>query len=359
MPAGQPMRKAAEQEVGIGDGRPCAALSVAGGPRIGARALGAYPHRAARGPARRSTRRRRRPSAGRRSGAAGASPPPRAPSRDRRRAVDDQRRRRSRSRPCPRRSRRRRRRAARSSPHRLRPRQGRRRAPRAGCAAASASVATPPEERITSGSGQTRPRRRRPEAPRGSPTSAGPRYASTAAVEARSYSRNSGATSCEATTRARGSRRRSSSATARSWLGSRNEKSRQTATASIRSSQRRQRVELQWREHTVRPDPLAHSVAALERHERLGVRLAEPVEMSAVLAAKVQQVLEPRGRDEGGPRAFPLEQSVRGRCGAVREALDDLRADGARPRRDRFLLPRPGRHLGRPQAAVVRVAPRR
>ena len=42
-----------------------------------------------------------------------------------------------------------------------------------------------------------------------------------AVVEARSYSRNSGAISCDATTCASGSRRRTSAATARSWDGSR------------------------------------------------------------------------------------------------------------------------------------------
>ena len=103
---------------------------------------------------------------------------------------------------------------------------------------------------MTSGSGSPASAQRSRERARDSARATGPRYASIAVVEARSYSRNSGATSCEATTCAPGWRRRSSSATARSCVGSRNEKSRQTATASASSVG--QRLEVERREHAVR-----------------------------------------------------------------------------------------------------------
>ena len=85
----------------------------------------------------------------------------------------------------------------------------------AGCAAAWRGVATPPDDRMTSGSGRPAALHASASAVRYRPAT-GPRYASAAVVEARSYSRNSGATSCEATTCASGSRRRISAATARS-----------------------------------------------------------------------------------------------------------------------------------------------
>ena len=74
-----------------------------------------------------------------------------------------------------------------------------------------------------------------------------------------------------------------------------------------------QRLELERLQHALGPDPLAHAVAALERDERLRMRLAEAVEMGAILAAEVQQVLEPRGRDEGRAGALALEERVRRR----------------------------------------------
>ena len=52
------------------------------------------------------------------------------------------------------------------------------------------------------------------------------------------------------------------------------------------------------------------------------MRGAEPVEVRAVLAAQVQQVLEARGRDERRPRALALEQRVRRDGRPVREPLD-------------------------------------
>ena len=66
---------------------------------------------------------------------------------------------------------------------------------------------------------------------------------------------------------------------------------------------------------------------ALERNERLRMGRAEPVEVRAVLAPQVEQVLEAGGRDERGPRAPALEQRVGGDRRAVREALDLGRTD--------------------------------
>ena len=104
----------------------------------------------------------------------------------------------------------------------------------AGWAAACSSVATPPEESITCGSGRPAASaawRRRARYLR----VGGPSAASTVAVVARSNSRTSAATSCEATTNASGSAARSSSATRASCAGSRNANRRHTATASTRA----------------------------------------------------------------------------------------------------------------------------
>ena len=92
---------------------------------------------------------------------------------------------------------------ARRAPRRTTPAAGPDTSAQAGCAAASSIVATPPDERITSGVGSPAAEARSPSAVRYLETT-GPRYASTAVVDARSYSRNSGATSWEATTRTPG-----------------------------------------------------------------------------------------------------------------------------------------------------------
>ncbi len=105
----------------------------------------------------------------------------------------------------------------------------------------------------------------------------------------------------------------SSSATARCLRGSdqRKLKSRHTAiaSASISGSD----PELERGEDTVRPDPFAHPTwrSAARRHERLGMLLLEAVQMRAVLAPQVQQMLESLGRDECRAGAAPLEQRVR------------------------------------------------
>ncbi len=165
-------------------------------------------------------------------------------------------------------------------------------------------------------------RRRRPRrrASGGTAPRPGPRYASATVVEARSYSRNSGATSWEATTCAVGWRLRSSAATAASWDGSRKEKRRQTATPRRRPAG--SESSSSGATTPVRPDPLLDADAALEWDERLRVVDVEPVEMGAILPAEVQEVLEALRADEGGAGAFPLEQRVRRDGRPVGEALD-------------------------------------
>ena len=108
----------------------------------------------------------------------------------------------------------------------------------AGCAATCSSVPTPPEDSITIGSGNSARRAESRSRARYRPVG-GPSAASTVAVVARSNSRTSAATSCEATTNASGSSPRRISATRASCAGSRNANSRQTATASTRARARR------------------------------------------------------------------------------------------------------------------------
>ena len=129
-----------------------------------------------------------------------------------------------------------------------------------------------------------------------------------------------------------GWRRRSSSATARSWLESRNENSRQTAIASASTESG---SEASSSGASSPPGPIRPRTPneALERHERLRMLGTESVEVGSVLPPEVQNMLEAVGRDEGGPSASPLEQGVRGDRRPVREALDARRARPPRPRR--------------------------
>jgi hypothetical protein len=114
-----------------------------------------------------------------------------------------------------------------------------------------------------------------------------------------------------------------------------------------------QRRQVDGREHALGADPLAYSEAALQRNERLGVVVAQPVEVRPRLAAQVQMVLEPFGRHEGRARSGALEESVGGDGRAVRETLDSLRAELERGRDDRILLSGRGRHLDRLDRALV------
>ena len=226
----------------------------------------------------------------------------------------------------------------------------------AGCAAASAGVETPPDERMTSGSGRPAsahaPVRRVRGTARRPARGTRPRLSST-----RARTRGTPARPRATRRRARrGRRRRSSSATARSCSGSRYECSRQTATASASTSP--QRVEVERLELTRRPDPPAHAVTALERHERLGPVGAGPVQVRTRLAPQVQQVLEAGVRDERRARALAFEQRVRRDRRPVREALDVRGAGRTRGCEHRLLLSRRGQHLRRSRRDRRRAARR-
>jgi hypothetical protein len=80
---------------------------------------------------------------------------------------------------------------------------------------------------------------------------------------------------------------------------------------------------------------------------------AEPVEVRAVLAAEVEDVLEALGRHESARRAPPLEQGIRRDRGPVREALELAGTHGCRRLEHRVLLIPRRRHLRRPQPAVL------
>ena len=122
----------------------------------------------------------------------------------------------------------------------------------------------------------------------------------------------------------------------------------------LRLAELGERVEVERLELALRPEPAADAVAALERHERLRMLGAEAVEVRARLAPQVEQMLEagvPDVRDAG---AAPLEQRVRGDRRPVREARQPgARADRTRRGEHRLLLPRRGRHLGRPDPPLL------
>ncbi len=83
-----------------------------------------------------------------------------------------------------------------------------------------------------------------------------------------------------------------------------------------------ERLELERRHLSLGLHPPAHADAALERDEWLGMGRAQPVEMRAVLPAKVQEMLEPGGADKRCPRTRPLEERVRRDRRPVREAVE-------------------------------------
>ncbi len=80
---------------------------------------------------------------------------------------------------------------------------------------------------------------------------------------------------------------------------------------------------------------------------------AEPIEVGSVLAAQMEDVLEPGRRDQRGPRATPLEQRIRGDRRPVREPLQLACADGLGGGQHGVLLPPRRRHLRRPQLVAV------
>src|SRR6266568_4208079 len=72
----------------------------------------------------------------------------------------------------------------------------------------------------------------------------------------------------------------------------------------------RKRFELELAQLAARIRALAQAEAALEWHERLRLRLAQPVEVRARLPTQMQQMLEAGRRDKRGPRAFSLKQRI-------------------------------------------------
>ena len=182
----------------------------------------------------------------------------------------------------------------------------------------------------------------------------GARYASAAVVEARSYSRNSGASSCDATTCTPGCRRRSSG---RHRLLVRRiaEGEEQTDRDRLRITDIGERVELERFELAGRTDSAADAVTAVERHEWFRMLLAQAIQVRACLAAQVEQMLETRVAHVGRPGAPSLEQRVRRDSHPVREALELglLCPDRPRGREHRLLLPLCGRHLGRADAPLL------
>ena len=86
-----------------------------------------------------------------------------------------------------------------------------------------------------------------------------------------------------------------------------------------------QRVVAELLQRAVGAHPLRGADAALARHERRRVRLAQAVEVGARLAAELDDVLEARGGDEHRARALALQQRVGGDRRPVGER--------ARPRR--------------------------
>ena len=199
---------------------------------------------------------------------------------------------------------------------------------------------------------QAAPPRNAPRARAGSARRPGPRYASIAVVDARSYSRNSGAISCEATTCASGRRRRTSAATARSCDASPvgvQEADRDRLGVELGQRVELERLELSRRARSARARRTQRSSGT----SGSGCCRAQPVERGAVLAPQVQQVLEARVRDERRARALALEQRVRRDRRPVREAIDALGADRARGRDDGLLLLRRRRNLRRADLAVA------
>ena len=79
----------------------------------------------------------------------------------------------------------------------------------------------------------------------------------------------------------------------------------------------------------VRPHAAARADAVIRRHQGRRLWRAEPVELGAVLASDLQDVLEALRRDQHGPGAALFEERVRAHGHPVDEALD---LAGRRPR---------------------------
>jgi hypothetical protein len=118
--------------------------------------------------------------------------------------------------------------------------------------------------------------------------------------------------------------------------------------------ERRQRPQVERLDDALRPDALVDADTALQRHQRLGMLLAQAVEVRPRLAAEVEDVLEPRRADEGGARALPFQERVGRDRRPVREPLERAvpRAHGGSGLDDRVLLRAYRRDLGRSQLPV-------
>ena len=239
-------------------------------------------------------------------------------------------------------------------------------------AAISAAARTPPagpESSSDAGSPRAAGRRARGRRPTSSPAlrsprsraasdsgvQTGSRNASTTVVTMRSYSRNSGLTSCEHTTSSDRAAR-SASPTARSWRGSRSACSRQTAIASTASAIVGQRAVERLDLRALRVEPAGDLEPHVARHERRRPVDERVVQRRPHLARDLDLVDEAARRDQRDARAPPFEQRVGGHRRAVREHVDRVSAadgvdralDRARPDRRASTRPwRPGRRRRR------------
>ena len=217
-------------------------------------------------------------------------------------------------------------------------------------AAARAPPATgtsPPAEVITSASGANASSCMRYGAHTGS------RNASTTVVTMRSYSRNSGLTSCEHTTSSDRTAR-NASATARSCRASRSECSRHTAIASMSAADLGQRpverFDLVRRARRADPTTSKRKCRGTSGDGTIDERV---VQRRAHLPRDLDLVDESPRRDQRNARAAPFEQRVRRDRRAVREHVDtvapvDRRRSPVRRRgRDRRASTRPSRRARR------------
>ena len=220
----------------------------------------------------------------------------------------------------------------------------------AGCAAASSTEATPPEDSITSGSGRPahapRPRARAGSGPR--------RERDTRRPPSSTRARTRG-TPVRPRATPRHARRDGGAAAPRRPLAraTRPGTKEQADGDRLRVADVGQRRQVERLELSVRPNATAYAIRALERNERRRMLVAEAVEMRARLPAQVQEMLEALVRDERRAGTAPLEQRVRRNGCPVREADDALRADGARCGQHGFLLAQSRRHLRGPHAPTL------
>src|SRR5262245_44848122 len=86
------------------------------------------------------------------------------------------------------------------------------------------------------------------------------------------------------------------------------EREQQTDRDRVRLADGWEGLDLERLELTVGPEATADAVAALERHEWLGMLGTQAIEMRARLAPKVQEMLEARIPDVREAGAAPLQE---------------------------------------------------